>query len=230
MNPAKTYNEIGLKILENCNVGETITVGILVADGDQNDAKKYIINYMDTFDEKSGKYIDFYIPGYYENSTDEDSDIARKYHPNSYVRKAENLDQYAFSLQRTGASYYFDRILFESFLNDMEKRMGIRYTYNPMLILVEINKSLYRGEIEYQKKLVIELDEDPNMGLRRTGQLFDAIFDSAKKYVHLDRFGEQVRMYYIKGKAINNIVKVLQGEWIEAVADLAADILRFRLK
>uniref|UniRef100_UPI004057A29A hypothetical protein n=1 Tax=Agathobacter sp. TaxID=2021311 RepID=UPI004057A29A len=180
---------------------------------------------MNRFDEKSGKYIDFYIPGYYENFTDENSNIARKYHPNSYVRKVENLEQYAFSLQRTGASYYFDRNLFEDFLNDMERRMGIRYTYNPMLILVEINKSLYRGEIEYQKKLVIELDEDSNRGLRRSGQLFDVIFDFAKEYVHLDQFGEKVRMYYIKGKAINNLVSVLQGDWIEAVTDVASTAL-----
>ena len=229
MYPVKTYDEIGLKILENYN-GETITVGILVADGDQNEAKQYIINYMNLFDGRSGKYIDFYIPGYYETFTDEDSNVARKYHPNSYVRKVGNPEQYAFSLHRTGAAYYFDRNLFEDFLKEMEEQMGIQYTYNPMLILVEINKSHYRGKIEYQKKLVIELDDDSNRGSRRSGQLFDAIFEFAKKYVHLDQFGEKVRMYYIKGKAINNLVSALQGDWIEAVTDLAGDILRFKLK
>ena len=42
----------------------------------------------------------------------------------------------------------------------MKTKMCIEYTYNPMLVLVEVNKSKDRGKIEFQNKMVIELDED----------------------------------------------------------------------
>ena len=38
------------------------------------------------FDQRSGKYIDFYIPGYYQYSDDFVSDYTKQYHPNMEVR------------------------------------------------------------------------------------------------------------------------------------------------
>ena len=37
-------------------------------------------------------------------------------------------------------------------------------------------------------------------------------------------------MYYIKGKAVQNIVSVLNGEWVEAINNVTDDVLRFRIK
>lgn len=99
-----------------------------------------------------------------------------------------------------------------------------------MLLLVEVDRKKGRGQIEFQDKLVIELDEDTNRGLRRAGELFDRIFEIAKKEVNLDRFGSGVRMYYIKGKAVQNIIGALNGEWVESIADVTNDVMRFRIK
>lgn len=96
--------------------------------------------------------------------------------------------------------------------------------------MIEVNKTSCRGEIEFQKKLVIELDDNANTGVRRTGQLFDAIFEEAKRSVGLNRFGTSVRMYYIKGKRVENLIRALSGEWIEAVADIVGDVYRYRIR
>lgn len=230
MYPVSNFDEICGAILENYEYDETVTIGILVADWRQDEAKQYIINYMDRFDKKSGKYIDFYIPGYYEKSRAINAEISKKYHPNSCVNLNNISVEPAFYISRKNTPYFFERVLFENFIEEMESRMMVEYTYNPMLLLVEVNKKKGRGSIEFQNKLVIELDEDSNRGLRRTGNLFDKIFEVAKKEVNLDRFGAGVRMYYIKGKAVKNIVNVLNGEWLEALTDVTGDVVRCRIK
>lgn len=58
MNPVRTFDQITQEILDKYDY-KTITVGILIADGNQTAARDYIINYMDKFDKESGKYIDF---------------------------------------------------------------------------------------------------------------------------------------------------------------------------
>lgn len=228
MNPVRKFNEVCQAILEKCDEDSVVTIGILVADGQQSEAKQYIINYMDLFDKRSGNYIDFYIPGYYEKYTGEA--MTEKYHPNSYVKWEEIKDEPAFYLRRNKTPYYFDKILFDDFVEEMSQRMGIEYTYNPMLILVEIDKKRNRGLIDYQRKLVIELDEDTNRGLRRTGQLFDKIFKIAMKNIGLNDFSKKIKMYYMKGNIIENIIKALEGEWIEAVASVANDVYRYQVK
>lgn len=51
---------------EKLGTDARITFGILFADARQSRAKEYIINYMDIFDQKSGEYFNFFIPGYIE--------------------------------------------------------------------------------------------------------------------------------------------------------------------
>ena len=230
MNPVGTFDEICKAVLKKYGKDEVVTIGILVADWQQDEAKQYIVDYMDRFDRKSGKYIDFYIPGYYERDSDLNGDISKKYHPISCVQKNWFQNDFAFYLRRKETPYYFDKFLFDDFIEEMEERMGVRYTYNPLLLLVEVNGNKGRGQIEFQNKLVIELDEDSNRGLRRTGELFDEIFEIAKKEVNLGRFSSEVRMYFIKGKAVQNIIGALKGEWLEAITDVTSDVMRFRIK
>ena len=228
MYPISTFNQITKDILErkDCN---TITVGILIADGNQTDAREYIVNYMDMFDRKSGRYIDFFIPGYYKGISDCFS-CEKKYHPNAYEKPINTYDIPVYRIRRQQTLYYFDRNLFIDFIEEMEERMGIEYTYNPMLILVEVNKDNDRGEIEFQNKMVIELDENPDNGVRRAGLLFNEIFRIAQREVGLDRFNRDIRMYYIKGGAVNNIIRAIQGDWLESVGNVVGDINRFRIK
>ena len=154
----------------------------------------------------------------------------RKYRPNVCVTGDFFSDEMAFFLRRESMPYYFHKFLFDDFIMEMEERMGVKYTYNPLLLLVEVDRRRGRGQIEFQDKLVIELDEDTNRGLRRAGELFDEIFEIAKRQVNLDRFHSGVKMYYIKGKAVQNIIGALNGNWIESIADVTSDAMRFRIK
>ena len=56
-----TFESLSKKVLQKYE-GISITMGILIADYRQTDAREYILNYMNRFDELSGKYIDFYLP------------------------------------------------------------------------------------------------------------------------------------------------------------------------
>lgn len=228
VNPVRTFDQITQEIL-NKNDFETITVGILIADGNQASARDYIINYMDMFDRKSGKFMDFFVPGYCEDIFDNDVNIERRYHPNAYGKWCSYRDIPIFYIRRNQTAYYFDKFLFDDFIIEMEERMGIKYTYNPMLILVEINKGRDGEKIEFQDKVVIELDEDSARGVTRAGSLFDKIFEVAKKEVGLDRFRDNVRMYYIKGHAVKNIINAVQGEWIESIEDVINNVKRFKI-
>lgn len=45
-------------------------------------------------------------------------------------------------------AYYFDKYLFDDFIEKMEESMEIEYTYNLMLVLVEVNKSKGRRMVD----------------------------------------------------------------------------------
>ena len=92
-----------------------MAIGIFVADADQREAREYILNYLNMFDQNSGKYIDFFLPGYYTDSLQEMNDVRKKYHPNSYVRERGLYDKYVYGLNRTGQAYYFDRDSFRHY-------------------------------------------------------------------------------------------------------------------
>lgn len=229
MNPVRTFDQITQEILDKYDY-KTITVGILIADGNQTAARDYIINYMDKFDKESGKYIDFFVPGYCERISNSTVGIEKRYHPNAYEKWICMGDLPMFIIRRNQTAYYFDKFLFDDFIEEMKTKMCIEYTYNPMLVLVEVNKSKDRGKIEFQNKMVIELDEDSDRGVTRAGILFNRIFEVAKQEVGLDRFKQNVRMYYIKGHAVNNIIRAIQGDWLESVENVVGDIKRFRIK
>lgn len=229
MNPVRTFDQITQEILDKYDY-KTITVGILIADGNQTAARDYIINYMDKFDKESGKYIDFFVPGYCERISNSPVSIEKRYHPNAYEKWICMGDLPMFIIRRNQKAYYFDKFLFDDFIEEMETKMCIEYTYNLMLVLVEVNKSKDRGKIEFQNKMVIELDEDSDRGVTRAGILFNRIFEVAKQEVGLDRFKQNVRMYYIKGHAVNNIIRAIQGDWLESVENVVGDIKRFRIK
>lgn len=226
MYPVNTYEEIGKEIFEKYQDFDAVTVGILVADGEQDDALQFIMHYMDIFDRNSGNYFDFFIPGYYE----EGGENPKGYHPNANIGYA--VGKSVFYLSRNNTSYYFDRMVFNEFVFNMQTSMGIEYTYNPMLILVEIKKDKCRGELKYQDKIVIELDSDSQAGVRRAGQLFDAIFEEAKRSTGLKRFGNRVKIYFIKGRAVKTITRALCSKWalIEPIASGIEGGYRYRIR
>ncbi len=229
MELVEDFDTLCRKILNKYDSDECITVGILVADYRQTECREYIINYLNRFDELSGKYIDFYLPGYYLYTGDGKTDWPKGNHYNMCISKHRS-SQTEIYLDRMKSPVYFDYYLFEDFLRELEKRTHITYRYCPMLILVEVSQEKFRGQLEFQRKMVIDLDDGTDNGVKRAGNLFDAIFEFAKKEVHLDRFRKGLRMRYIKGHAIHNMIKILDGERFEVVEDIAYGIIEYRLK
>lgn len=78
--------------------------------------------------------------------------------------------------------------------------------------------------------MVIELDDNTPRGIRRSGQLFEAIFDIAKREVNLDRFGKALRMRFIKGNIVQKIASTLDGNIIEAIEESVEGIMTYRIK
>lgn len=216
-------------VLEKYDDETCVTMGILIADYRQSEAREYILNYMNRFDELSGKYIDFYLPGYYMFTGDSEDEWESRQHYNMCVSRHRSTREPIY-LDRTSAPYYFDDYFFEDFLREFSKETGVSYTYNPMLILIEVKNERYRGQIQFQNKIVIELDENSPRGIRRSGQLFEAIFDIAKREMNLHRFERALKIKYIKGNAVQKIASLLDGNFIEAISESAEGIMTYRIK
>ncbi|WP_022759588.1 hypothetical protein [Butyrivibrio fibrisolvens] len=231
MNPVKDYNDIYTDIKKICEEHGTVTVGILIADGYQQDAREYILHYANMFDRHSDGYIDFFIPGYYINaSSEQEAKRIRSFHPNADIRIESNKYSDVIFLERTGLHYGYDQGLFFRFLDNIHDRMGIAITYNPMLILVEVNMDMCRGELEFQKKLVIELDSNSDGNIRRAGMLFEDIFEIAKKNINLYKFRDGIRLRYLKKNCIDLISDLLVRDYGGALKVLGNGVASYRLQ
>lgn len=224
-----TFESLSKRVLEKYDEEIPITMGILIADYRQSDAREYILNYLNRFDEKSGKYIDFYLPGYYIFSKESKNEWKNRSHQNICISRHCSLREPIF-ISRLNENFYFDEYLFEDFLRDLENKTAISYTYSPMLILVEINKRNGYGHLEFQDKMVIDLDDGTPRGVRRSGVLFEEIFNIAKREVRLDRFGREIRMHYLRGNAVKTIASLLDGNIIEPLVETVEGIMQYRIK
>lgn len=224
-----TFESLTKKVLERYDKDIPITMGILVADYRQSDAREYILNYLNRFDEKSGKYIDFYLPGYYMYSKESKNEWKKRSHQNICISRHCSSKEPIY-ISRLNENYYFDGYLFENFLRDFETKVGISYTYSPMLILVEINKRNRCEHLEFLDKMVINLDDGTPRGVRRSGILFEEIFNIAKREERLDRFGKEIRKNYLRGNAVKNLANLLDGNIIESLADTVEGIRQYRIK
>lgn len=206
-----------------------VTMGILIVDYRQTEAREYILNYLNMFDEMSGKYIDFYLPGYYMYACESQNEWQKRSHQNMCISRHCSSNIPIF-INRLDERFYFDDYLFEDFLREFNKKTGISYVYTPMLTLVEVNKKKGYGAIQFQDKMVIELDDGTPRGIKRSGVLFEKIFEIAKKEVHLERFEKEMRMSYVKGNAVKKIASILDGSIIETLVDTTEGIGRYRIK
>lgn len=94
---------------------------------------------------------------------------------------------------------------------------------------MKINKEKCCGEIEYQNILVIDLDDNSPKGIRRSGLLFDEIFEIAKREVNLSRFERELRMHYLKGNKVKTLVRALDGNFIESLSDTLQGIMQYKI-
>jgi hypothetical protein len=230
MELVNNFEELVKEILDKYkNIDIPITIGILVADYRQDIARQYMLNYLNMFDKKSGKYIDFYLPGYYMYTGDTNNDWKERKHNNICISRHQTDEP--IYIVRTNEKYYFDEYLFDEFIRDMEKNMNVEYTYNPMLLLVEVNQKKGRSHLSFQRKMIIELDNtNQGKGIKRAGCLFDEIFRIAKREVNIDRFGNDIKLHYIKGSALSSIAKALDGSLLEVLWGNAEQIFQCRIK
>lgn len=224
-----TFESLSKRVIEKYNDEIAMTMGILVADYRQTEAREYILNYMNRFDELSGKFIDFYLPGYYMYSCESKDEWRTRSRKNVCISRHCSSEVPVY-ISRLNENFYFDDYLFEDFLREFEKKTGISYVYGPMLILIEVKKGEGYGAIEFQDKLVIDLDDGTPRGVRRSGILFEQIFEIAKREVGLNQFAKEMTMHYIKGNTIPIIVKMLEGNLIESVVETIDGIKKYRVK
>ena len=126
MEPLKTFDDVATRILERKPGGTSVVIGILIADWRQTEAREYILNYMNMFDEESGKFIDFFIPGYFTNSDRDGISLTKRYHPlSSDVPQGFSRMEKAFTIEREGIDYYFHGSLFEDTVEAIEDKLKI---------------------------------------------------------------------------------------------------------
>ena len=209
MFPTGDYDRLYYDVLQQYNdIDIPITFGVLIADYDQRLASEYIINYLDFFDMSSGKYIDFFIPGYipYERYGD------------------DNCIPIHFCNKR-GEQYYFNREVFHRFITEFGNKFGIKYPYNPILVLVELTK----GNFANSRKIIIDLDSNER-DIKRTGVLFDKIFSIAKQYTAINDFEYGLARTHIKGDWLDAVVRALDNSIITELRNQQQNVWSFRVQ
>ena len=166
-----------------CMEGDRVTFGILIADARQGQAKEYIINYMDELDKESNNYFNFYIPGY----TDD---------------KFWGKDDSCY-LEINRRRYYFNEEDFKNFCDELYNKFAIKYTNNPMLVLV----SMVPGNYKTKKYIIIELDKNEQYTINRSRELFSIIFKAANTKVDLEGVRREIIREYING----NLLEIIQS-------------------
>lgn len=208
MHPTGSFDRFENDIIRRYNdydESDYVTFGILIADPRQTDAKQYIYNYLDHFNEESENYFDFFIPGYTEYKWPDDAE--------KVIVNVNNTD------------YYFSYKLFEGFLKKLKLHFGIEYTFNPMLILM----SMIPGQIYSAKYIVIELDNTSH-DIRRSGMVFSRIFEFARMNPEINNLQRMFVNTYLKGNWLNHILKILnQNKLLEAI-NIKNNITKYRIR
>lgn len=194
MYPTGSFKRFRADLLEtykDYGKDEYVTFGILIADYRQTDAREYIYNYIDLFDKESGRYFDFFIPGYGELN---------------YVGDARKC----FTIREK--DYYFSERLFKDFCAQLSIYFDIKYSFNPMLILM----AMIPNKIHTAKCIAIYLDDDKNYGVKRSGVLFRKIFSFAVHDPTIEGFESFFRKTYIMGDCIDSILNLFgKGSLVE---------------
>lgn len=98
--------------------------GVLFCDVRQTNARDYILNYLDVFNKKSGKFIDFYIPGYI---------------PSTEYYGTQNCNVIHIGKHK----YIFDQSRYIEFCERFEHDFNIDFPFSATLVLLEYTKIDY---------------------------------------------------------------------------------------
>nr|WP_302305450.1 hypothetical protein [Ruthenibacterium lactatiformans] len=130
--------------------------GVLFCDVRQTNAREYVLNYLDVFNKRSGKYIDFYIPGYIPA----EEYYGSRNHNAIYIGKQK---------------YIFDQSQYIEFCDRFEHDFGVGFPFSATLVLLEYNT----GHFSKARKIVFELEYSES-GIKSAGNLFLNIFNCAE--------------------------------------------------
>lgn len=201
--PLGQYDRLVHEIKHRENNDIPITFGLLVADFHQQKCKEYILNYINRFNYKSDKFINFYLPGYLEEDL---------FHNNEKITINHN-------------HYYFNREIYIEFLNKLEEDFIIDYPYNPVLILMEYRN----GHFKNTKRIMIELDSNGS-DIKQVGKMFEKIFKIAKENVSINDFSELLKKNELKEGLFDEIIEGINNSYINAIYNKTKDVRKYRLK
>lgn len=212
--PVGTYKRFLQKIKgQEGSASKANFFGVLFCDVCQSKSKEYILNYLDVFQKYSGKYFDFYIPGYI---------------PKEELREKElNLDN---TICISNKVYIFKRDKYNEFCYQFERDFNVEYPFSATLVLMEYRN----GNFSSARKMVFEL-EDTDKGIKSAGCFFREIFKCAEKEnieITIDAlskqlsFDEKVRMIPVGANAILSFL----GVDLEPITNQCQKVLRFRVR
>lgn len=168
-----------------------ITIGLLICDLRQQYCRENILNYMNHFNKFSGKYINFYIPGYCSN---DEMIILEQNGYGKFYRDFYNL---------SGVEYYFSEEYFDEFIFKLRDIYDIRYLGKPELILLEVSN----GKINWNRKIRFCLSNIQEDGkIESVYSFFELIFQYAEKYVDIGDISKAGRIDQLK-KGLFQIIK-----------------------
>lgn len=206
MNPTGAYDRFYNDLLDKYGREENqsyVTFGILIADYNQTDTREYILNYLDHFNRMSEKYFDFFIPGYCD------------------------FDFFGGDpIEINNKKYYFNKRMFDEFYEKLYIDFEIRYTYNPMLIIM----AMQIANKKTAQYIVIELDDYNNRSVRRAGELFLEIFDVAKKNSDLLNIRYNFVKTYVRGNLIDSIINIAGSNGLKEICRIGNELKRYSIK
>ncbi|OPJ65879.1 hypothetical protein [Clostridium chromiireducens] len=200
--PLGSYDRMVHEIKRRENRDIPVTFGILIADYRQQINREYILNYIEQFNYKSDKYINFYLPGYLE----------------------ENFSDRNEEIIIGDKKYYFSASIYIEFLRKLEEDFDIEYPFTPILLLIEYNK----GHFSMSKKVRIELDSE-SANIKKTGNLFGKIFSIAQKEVNLEEITNNLKKEEFKLGMLDSLVKAIDNGFISAVYDNSKNIRKYKI-
>lgn len=200
--PLGDYNRLVHEIKRRENSDIPVTFGLLIADYDQQQCREYILNYIERFNYRSDRYINFYLPGYLEESFYDDSKI----------------------LVVGDKRHHFNRQIYLDFLIKLETDFSIEYPYTPVLVLMEYSN----GNFKFTKRIVIQLDNSGSQ-IKQTGELFEQIFSIARNEVAISDFSNKLKRGEINRRVFETIVGCIDNKFITSICTNNQAIKKYRL-
>lgn len=161
------------------------------------------MNYFDRFNYKSGRYINFYLPGYLEENF---------YHSNNKIIIKDK-------------KYYFNREIYLEFLDKLEKDFSIDFPYNPVLILFEYDQ----GHFSKTKRVVIELDANGS-DIKKVEEIFEKIFELAKTNVSIRDFSKALQKSSLREGMLDKIIEGIDNSILTVVHNQTKNLGKYSLK